>query len=122
MTARVLADIVLLLHLAFIVFVVLGALLVFRWRRIAWLHIPMVLWASMVNLTPWLCPLTPLEKYFRAAAGQAGYEGGFIAHYLLPVIYPRGLTYDLALIVGIGIVVWNVLLYSLLVYRIRHAS
>lgn len=119
MFSNLLADAVLLLHLAFIVFVIFGALLVFYRRWIAWIHLPMVLWASIVNLTHWYCPLTPLENYFRQAAGQSGYEGGFIAHYLVPLIYPQGMSYDLGVAIGVGVFVWNVLIYSLVVYRAR---
>ena len=122
MFSSLLADAALLLHLAFIVFVVFGALFVFYRRWIAWIHLPMVLWASVVNLMHWYCPLTPLEKYFRAAAGQEGYEGGFIAHYIVPLIYPQGMSYDLGVAIGVGVFVWNVLIYSLVVYRVHHSE
>lgn len=119
MFSSLLADAVLLLHLAFIVFVVFGALFVYQYRWIAWMHLPMVLWASIVNLTHWYCPLTPLENYFRIAAGQAGYEGGFIAHYLLPLVYPQGMSYDLGMVIGLGVFIWNAVIYSLAIYRVR---
>ncbi len=119
MFSNFLADAVLLLHMAFIVFVVFGALLVFLHRWIAWIHVPMALWASVVNLTPWYCPFTPLENYFRAAAGQAGYEGGFVAHYLVPLIYPQGMSYDVGITIGIGVFIWNAVIYGLWVYRAR---
>ena len=120
MFSNLLADVTLLLHLAFIIFVVFGALFSFHRRWIAWIHLPVVLWAAMVNLMHWYCPLMPFEKYFRAAVGQEGYEGGFIAHYLVPLIYPQGMSYDLGVAVGIGVFVWNVLIYSLVIYRVRH--
>jgi Protein of Unknown function (DUF2784) len=122
MFSSLLADTVLLLHLAFIVFVVFGALLVFYRRWIAWLHLPMVLWSSVVNLMHWYCPLTPLENYFRAAAGQAGYEGGFIAHYIAPLVYPQGMSYDLGVMVGVGVFIWNAVIYSLIVYRVQRSK
>lgn len=120
MLAASLADLVLLAHLAFILFVSLGALLVLRWRRLAWLHLPMVAWSSIVNLTPWRCPLTPLENSLRTAAGEAGYEGGFIAHYITPLIYPAGIDWDMGLLIGIGIFAWNALLYGIILHRWRH--
>ena len=83
-----LADAVVVLHLGFILFVVLGGLLALRRPRAAWLHIPAALWAVYITLTGTVCPLTPLENHFRRAAGESGYGGGFIDHYLLPVIYP----------------------------------
>jgi hypothetical protein len=82
----------------------------------------MVIWASVVNITHWYCPLTPLEKYFRSEAGQAGYEGGFIAHYLVPLIYPQGMSYDLGVAVGIGVFVWNVVIYSLIFYHAHRSK
>ena len=88
MTARTLGDLVLAFHFAFIVFAVLGGLLVLWKSWIAWLHIPSVLWAGYVNLFGQGCPLTSLENRFRHLAGQAGYEGGFIQHYLTPLVYP----------------------------------
>lgn len=89
---RAAADAVLLLHLAFILFAVLGAALVLRWPRLAWLHLPAALWAVGIELAGAICPLTHLENALRERAGQQGYAGGFIEHYLLPVIYPAGLT------------------------------
>ncbi len=87
-----LANTLVLLHLAFILFVVAGGLLV-RWQRpIAWLHLPALVWGVLVELMGWTCPLTPLENHFRKLSGEAGYTGGFIEHYLIPLIYPETLT------------------------------
>ena len=122
MLYALLADLTLLLHLAFIIFGVFGGLLVYRKRWVAWLHIPTFIWAGLVNLTNMWCPLTPLEKYFRAHAGEPGYEGGFIAHYLLPIIYPQGVGFNLALVTGTFVLVWNVVVYGVVVYRIRRAK
>lgn len=119
MLSRILADAILLLHFAFVVFVIFGGLLVFYRRWVAWVHIPMVIWSSIVNLTTWRCPLTPLENLFRSAAGETGYEGGFIGHYIAPLLYPEGLTYDLGILVGVFVFVWNVLIYGIIVYRRR---
>lgn len=119
MLSSLLADTALLLHLTFVVFVIFGALFAFHHPRIAWIHIPMVLWSVVVNLMHWPCPLTPLEKYFRAQAGQAGYEGGFIAHYLVPLIYPQGMSYDVGVMIGFGVFFGNVVIYGLVIYRAR---
>ena len=119
MFLSLLADFVLLLHFAFVIFVVFGALFIFHHRWIAWIHLPMVFWATVVNLMHWYCPLTPLENYFRVAAGRAGYEGGFIEYYLMPLVYPPGMSYDFGVIVGIGVFIWNTVIYSLVFYRYR---
>ena len=119
MLAAALADLVFLLHLSFILFVIFGGFLVMRYRWLAWLHLPMVLWSATVNITPWRCPLTPLENFFRIGAGEAGYEGGYIAHYIAPLIYPEDMSWDMGLLIGISVFVWNVLLYALLIYRLK---
>ena len=92
MTYRVLADATVLLHAAFVVFVIAGGLLVTRWPRVAWAHLPAVAWAAWVELAGWTCPLTPLENWFRREAGGAAYTESFIEHYLLPILYPSALT------------------------------
>ncbi len=111
MDARLIADGLLVLHLAFIVFVVLGGLLTLRWPRAAGVHLPAALWGATVELGGFLCPLTPLEDHYRRAAGQAGIEGGFIEHYLLPLIYPAGLTRELQIGMGVFVVVLNLGIY-----------
>ena len=112
-----LADAVLLLHLAFMVFVLFGALLVWRWPRVAWLHLPAVAWGVLLEFFGWLCPLTPLEVTLRRAAGAAGYPGGFVEHYLAPLIYPAGLTPAIQAWIGAGVLVLNVALYGHLLWR-----
>ena len=92
MIAAIAADAVLLLHALFIVFAVFGAALFWRWPRLVWLHAPALAWAAFVEFSGRICPLTPLENHWREAAGQQGYRGGFIDHYLMPLIYPAGLT------------------------------
>lgn len=92
MLDRLLADSIFLIHLAFILFVVLGGALLIRWPRLIWLHIPAVLWGIGIEISGKVCPLTPWENHFRQLAGEAGYAGGFVEHYLLPIVYPRGLT------------------------------
>ena len=92
MLDRLLADGIFLLHLGFIIFVMLGGALLLRWPRIIWLHVPAVLWGIGIELSGKVCPLTPWENHFRRLAGDAGYPGGFVEHYLLPIVYPSGLT------------------------------
>jgi hypothetical protein len=118
-TARTLGDLVLSLHLAFIVFAVLGGFLVLWKPWIAWLHLPAVLWSAFVNLFSQVCPLTPLENRFRHLAGQAGYEGGFIQHYIAPLVYPGVMPERWGLISGSSVLIWNVLVYTLVVTQGR---
>jgi len=115
MTAALAADLVLLFHLGFILFVGFGGLLVLRWPRMAWLHLPAVLWGATAELTGDLvCPLTPLENALRQAAGQAGYKGGFMEHYLIPLIYPPGLTRTIQIWIGVFVITLNLAAYSTL--------
>jgi hypothetical protein len=113
MAYRLLADATVALHFTFIVFVVLGGLLVLRKPYVAWLHLPAVAWVVWLELTGAICPLTPLENAFRARAGEAGYAGGFVDHYLMPVIYPAGLTPQIQTILGIAVLVLNVAVYAI---------
>lgn len=114
-----LADAVLLLHLAFILFVVLGALLVWRFPRLAWLHLPAVIWGALIEIGGQVCPLTPLENHLRRIGGAAGYHGGFIEHTLLPLIYPQGLTRESQVWLGIAVIVINVAAYALIHRRAK---
>ena len=117
MNFRLLADLTVLLHGAFIVFVVFGGWLAWRWRWVAWLHVPCAAWGTMVELAGWVCPLTPLENTFRARAGEAGYRGGFIEHYVVPAIYPAGLTRAQQIVLGAVVLAINVVAYGLLIRR-----
>lgn len=119
MTASLLGDAVLALHLLFIVYVVFGAALLWRWPRSVWLHLPAALWGAGAELFGVVCPLTPLENRLRQAAGAQGYAGSFVAHYLLPLIYPDALTHELQWLLGAGVVLVNGLLYSLWLSRRR---
>lgn len=114
------ADLVVLVHLAFVAFVVLGGLLALRWRWIPWVHVPVALYGAAIELVGWICPLTPLENRLRRAAGEAGYAGGFVEHYLLPVLYPRALTPTVQVALGLLVVAVNVAVYAL-VWRRRRA-
>lgn len=113
MSHGLLADAVLLLHLAFILFVVLGGFLAWRWPRLAWLHLPAAAWGALIEFGGWPCPLTPLENHLRALAGEAGYRGGFVEHYLLPLVYPEALTRELQIALGLGVVAINLAAYAL---------
>ncbi len=117
MIYRLLADTTLVVHLAFVLFVALGAFLVLRWRWIAWIHIPAVLWGAFVELTGRICPLTPLELWLRGLGGQRGYEGGFIEHYVTSWIYPEGLTRAMQLGLGLGALALNLIVYGIIVWR-----
>ena len=108
---RALADLVVVTHLAFILFVVLGGLLALRWPRALWLQVPAAVWGVLVEVGGWICPLTPLENGLRARAGEAGYAGGFVEHYILPVVYPESLTRDVQLFLAILVVVANAGIY-----------
>lgn len=119
MLAGLAADLVVALHFAFILFVVAGGLLVLRWPRLAWVHLPVVAWGAGIELIGWVCPLTPLENALRRAAGQAGYAGGFIDHYLSPLIYPAGLTREHQLALGLFVTIVNLVIYGMVALRRR---
>lgn len=112
MLAHVAANAVVLAHLAFIAFVLFGAWLVLRWKWIAWLHVPAFVWGAMIEFYGAICPLTPLEQRLRLVAGDQGYAGGFVEHYILPVIYPAGLTPTVQLWLGVSVVAINVAIYA----------
>ena len=112
MLARFGADGVLVVHLAFILFVIFGGLLALRWRRVVLLHVPAVAWAIFVELTDAICPLTFVENHFRAAAGLSGYAGDFVGHYLMRVIYPAGLTRTTQALLAVVVIVVNATIYA----------
>ncbi len=117
MSWALLADAVVLVHLLFLVFVVLGGVAALRWPRVAWLHLHAAAWGVWIELSGGICPLTPLENRFRAAAGQAGYAGGFIDHYLVPILYPPGLTRGHQIVLGVGVLALNLTVYAVLLRR-----
>ena len=119
MIYAVLADVVVVLHFAFIVFVVLGALTAYRWPKMVWVHIPCALWGAWIEITGRVCPLTPIEVRFRRMGGMEGYTGGFIEHYLVPIIYPSGLTRADQLLLGGLVVAVNLSAYGFLLWRLR---
>lgn len=119
MLYRVLADLVVLLHSGFVLFVVLGGLFALRWPRAAWLHLPAAIWGAGIEFLAGICPLTPLENHFRHLGGEAGYSGGFVEHYILPVLYPEGLTRGLQLAIGAFVVAFNLVVYAFVWKRAR---
>ena len=114
MSYRLAADAVLAAHLAVVLFVVFGGLLVLRAPRVAWLHLPAMAWAAFVELSGSICPLTPLEVMLRRGAGEAGYGGDFVEHYLVALIYPAGLTRELQVAIGTAVLLVNLFAYFVL--------
>jgi hypothetical protein len=119
MLDRIAADTVLVLHFAFVVFVVLGGALVLRWPRLAWIHLPAVIWGALVEVNGWICPLTPLEVALRRASGEAGYAGDFLEHYLVALLYPEGLTRATQIILASVVVAISVVIYTAALLRSR---
>jgi hypothetical protein len=122
---RILAGTVVVAHLGFVLFVALGGLLVWRWRRLAWAHLPAVAWGVWIELSGGICPLTPLENELRRLGGESGYSGDFVAHYLLPVLYPGGLSRGVQAVLAVVVVALNAGVYGqrlLLARRARRRS
>jgi nitrate reductase gamma subunit len=119
---RSLADLVLVVHLAFVLFVVLGGLLALRWPWVSLLHIPAAVWGVLIEYSGWICPLTPLENSLRRSGGEAGYSGGFIEHYIQPLLYPAGLTRGTQIVLGSLAVLVNLAAYSAVIARRKRVS
>jgi uncharacterized protein DUF2784 len=117
MSYRILADLVVLVHLAFILFAVFGGILAFLWKRWAWVHLPTVLWAALIEFVGNECPLTPLESWLREGGGSRGYHGGFVEHYILPILYPDSLTRPSQVVLGLFVLGVNLGVYS---WVLRH--
>ena len=122
MIFRGLADLVLLVHLLFVVFVVVGGLFVLRWPRLAWVHVPVALYGALIEFAGFICPLTPLENWLRRLGGEAGYEGGFVEHYVTAALYPSGLTREIQIGIGVGVLVLNAVVYAVVMRRRTHAT
>lgn len=117
---RILADLVLLIHLLFIIFVIIGGFLAIRWPGMAWVHLPAMVWGVAIEFAGWICPLTPLENWLLRAGGKAGYSGGFIERYLLPIIYPTHLTPEIQIYLGAAVLFINLIAYGLFFkYRLK---
>ena len=106
-----LGDMVVLLHFTFVVFALLGGILAVRWRKIVWLHLPAALWAAVISFGGWVCPLTYLENWLRRKGGGLDYANGFVVHYIEPMLYPPGLTYNQQIFMGIVVVALNLVIY-----------
>jgi hypothetical protein len=119
MVFSLLADLVVAIHVAFVIFVVAGALVVLRWPRLAWVHVPAAIWGVLIEYVGWICPLTPLEQWLRQVAGERGYQGGFVEHYLIPILYPLGLTRATQWVLGTIVLVVNVAAYAVALARWR---
>lgn len=119
---RTLADLVVLGHLAFVVFAALGGLAVLRRPRLAWIHLPAVAWAALIEFAGWICPLTPLENALRQAAGDSTYSGGFVERYLIPILYPADLTRAVQVGLGSAVLLLNALLYWQIARRTARAA
>ncbi len=115
------ADLMVLLHASFVLFVLLGGLAALRWRRLAWFHLPAALWGATIELGGWICPLTYLENHLRTMAGGAGYNVTFIEHYLEPLLYPLGLTRHTQLVFGVTALLINLAVYSRIWSRHRRS-
>ncbi len=111
------ADMVVFLHLGFVLFVMLGGLLVLQWKWVMWVHLPAAMWGALIEFTGWICPLTPLENWLREAGGGQGYQSDFIEHYLLPLLYPTGLTSEIQIFLGVLVILFNVGIYALVFHR-----
>ena len=111
---RSLADLVVLVHALFVLFVVFGGLAVLRRLRLAWLHLPAAIWGALVEFNGWICPLTYVENHFRRLGGEGNYDVSFIEHYLEPILYPSGLTSKSQLVMGLGVVGINAVIYAFL--------
>ncbi|MGQ0667235.1 MAG: DUF2784 domain-containing protein [Nitrospiraceae bacterium] len=109
---RLSADLVLLLHLGFVLFVLLGGFLLMKWSRLMWLHLLAVAWGAWVEFSGGICPLTPLENWLRTQAGEAGYAGDFVIRYLSSILYPDTLTHDLQVAFGALVLVVNLVIYG----------
>ena len=117
---RVLADVVLIMHLIFVVFVVSGGWLAWRWRQLLWLHVPAAIWGAAIEFGGWICPLTPLENWLRRAGGAASYPGAFVDRYLIPIVYPPELTRTVQILLGGVVVTMNLLAYGFILRSRAH--
>lgn len=122
MLYRILADLVVLVHFAFVLFVVLGGFLVLRWPKTAWVHLPAAVWGVLIEVFGWICPLTPWENELRRRAGQAAYDGGFVEHYLLPILYPADLTREVQWVLAGLVLVVNAVVYGVWIVRRRRRA
>ena len=114
------ADVIVLIHFCFILFVIFGGLLALKWKKFIWLHVPAMTWGILIEFSGWICPLTKLENEFYRNNKAGEYSTGFIEHYIIPIIYPEGLTRDIQGILGIALIVINLIIYTLLIKKWGH--
>jgi len=119
MFSRLAADLLVIIHLIFIIFVVTGGFLVLKWRRMLYLHIPAAVWGAFIEFQGWICPLTPLEQHLRQAGGQSVYSGGFVEHYVESIVYPAGLTREMQIFFGIVVIAINLMTYGWLLIGLQ---
>lgn len=119
MIYRILADVVVIVHLGFVLFVVIGGFLLMKWPRLIYAHVPAAIWGVLIEFAGWICPLTPLEKSLRARGGETAYQGDFVNHYILPVLYPHGLTRNIQYALGAFALTMNIIAYYLYIRRRR---
>jgi hypothetical protein len=118
MVYHALSNLVLLVHLVFVLFVVLGGFLVLKWKSLAWIHVPAFLWGAFIEFAGWVCPLTPLETWLREKGGGHGYQTDFIEYYILPLLYPTTLTRSSQMFLGLFVACVNLVLYGWILSRI----
>ena len=111
------ADLIVLIHFSFILFVIFGGLLVMKWRRLIWLHLPAAVWGALIEFFGWFCPLTTLENQLRRNNGGEGYSTGFIEHYIIPIMYPEELTRDIQIILGVAVIAINLVIYRFILKK-----
>lgn len=112
MLFQILADLLVIIHFAFVIFVVVGGLLVLKWRKVIFVHLPAAIWGALIEFAGWICPLTPLENWLRKQGGASGYSGDFVNHYIIPILYPAGLTRDVQVVLGMLVIVVNIAIYG----------
>lgn len=117
----ILADLIVLLHFCFVLFVIFGGLLVLKWKWMMWCHLPAAIWGALIEFAGWICPLTPLEIWLREMGGGKGYASGFIEHYVLPILYPAGLTREIQILLGVLVLLVNGCVYAVVYYRGKHS-
>lgn len=121
MTYWLLANILVVFHIGFVLFVVFGGLLVLWKRKLIYVHVPSALWGVLVEYNGWICPLTPWEQELRVMGGQSGYSGGFVEHYLLPILYPVNLDWNMQIVLGTLVIVVNIVVYIVVGLSMRRA-
>jgi hypothetical protein len=109
---RILADLTVGLHFVFVLFVIVGGLLILRWPKVAYVHVPVAVYGAAIEFVGWICPLTPLENSLRRQAGESGYSTGFVEHYILPLLYPSSLTREIQLLLGLLVIAVNLGIYA----------